>query len=250
MPMHNSSATVASSIASVQGQTFDDWEIIVVNDFSTDSSPEMVAEIAAADPRIRLLHNTGERGAAHARNVAIKYAEGRYIAFLDSDDLWLPTKLDRQLEHLQATGGPISYSWYVKVDGDADVNAATFVADSRIVRSPARLAYKQMLRQDYIGFLTAIYDTEVVGKCYFPPLQRRQDYAMLLEIMRAGHEAHGVMEPLAVYRAARSGSLSSNKFKAARYNWHIYRHVEGLSLPRAVVAFCNYAVRSTYKYFI
>lgn len=248
--MHNANSTVRASISSVVGQTFKDWELIVVNDSSTDSSADKVAALAAADPRIRLLQNTGERGAAHARNVGVEAARGRYIAFLDSDDLWLPTKLDRQIELLQSTGAPLAYSWYVKVDGDAEVDAATFVPDKRLVRAPLRLTYRHMLKQDYIGFLTAIYDTQTLGKRYFPPLKRRQDYAMLLSIMREGHEAFGVGEPLAVYRAARSGSLSSNKFRVGKYNWHIYRNVEELPLHRAVLAFTNYAVRSTWKYFI
>src|SRR5690625_1751832 len=250
MPMHNSERTVAASIGSVVGQTFTDWELLVVNDSSTDSSEDKVAALAAVDSRIRLMENTGRRGAAHARNVGVEAARGRYIAFLDSDDLWLPTKLGRQLELLQTPSAPLAYAWYAKIDGDAEIDAANFVPDKRIVRAPLHLTYRHMLRQDYIGFLTAIYDTEVLGKRYFPPLKRRQDYALLLSIMREGYEAFGVGEPLAVYRAARRGSLSSYKFRVGKYNWHIYRHVENLPLHRAVIAFFNYAVRSTRKYFI
>lgn len=250
MPMHNSAATITASVSSVLGQTFTDWELVIVNDSSTDASPAIVAEFAKTDARIQLLNNPGPRGAANARNVATSHARGRYIAFLDSDDLWLPTKLERQVEHFERTAAPLTFTWYVKIDGEAQVDAATFEPIRRVVKAPLHLTYKHMLRQDYLGFLTVMYDTERVGKRYFPDLKRRQDYAMLLQLMREGYDAYGVGTPLAVYRAARSGSLSSNKFKAAKYNWHIYRNVEGLPFPRALVAFCNYAVRSTLKYLI
>lgn len=250
MPMHNSAEFVGASIRSVQAQSTGSWELVVVDDSSTDSSAAVVAELAAADPRIRLLTNDRGRGAAAARNVAIGAARGRYLAFLDSDDMWLPQKLERQLDLMQRTGTPLSYSAYYKIDGDTEVEAGDFVPTRRVVRAPLRLEYRHMLRQDYIGFLTAIYDTEQLGRRYLPPLKRRQDYALMLAILREGHTAQGLAEPLALYRAARSGSLSSNKLKAARYNWHIYRHVEGLPLPRAVIAFANYATRSALKYLI
>jgi|SRR5690625_3525464 len=250
MPMHNAARTVGLSIASIQAQTFPDWEVVVVNDSSTDDSSAVVGTLATKDPRIILLNNTGERGAAHARNVAIEHARGRYIAFLDADDMWLPTKLDQQLLRLRTTGGAICHTWYAKIDAETKVDPTTFTPRTRIVTSPLHLTYQHMLRQDYVGFLTALYDVEKVGKRFFPPLKRRQDYAMLLEIMREGHDSFGVGAPLAVYRAARSGSLSSNKFKAARYNWHIYRHVENLPLPQAAIAFGNYALRSGLKYLI
>src|SRR5690625_310484 len=250
MPMHNAARSVESSIGSVLGQTFTDWELVVVNDSSTDDSYAIVAALAERDPRIVLTDNTGERGAAHARNVAIDLARGRYIAFLDSDDMWLPPKLERQMQRLSTSGGALSYTWYAKIDSHTVIDPQTFTPNKRLVTSPLHLTYRHMLRQDYIGFLTAIYDSHQLGKRYFPPLKRRQDYAMLLQIMREGHDAYGVGEPLALYRAARSGSLSSNKFKAAQYNWHIYRRVEQLSLGRAIVAFVNYAVRSGAKYLI
>lgn len=250
MPMHNEAATIHTSVTSVQAQTFTDWELLIVNDSSTDSSPAMAREFAHEDKRIRVLENTGLPGAAHARNVAVEHALGRYIAFLDADDMWLPKKLELQIAHFSHTKAPITFTWYAKVNSDQEVDPTTFIPKRRIVRSPLHVTYEHMLRQDYIGFLTAMYDTEILGKRYFPELKRRQDYAMLLEIMREGHKADGIGEPLAVYRAARTGSLSSNKFKAAQYNWHIYRNVENLSFSRAIVAFANYAIRSSLKYLI
>src|SRR5699024_2536181 len=113
-----------------------------------------------------------------------------------------------------------------------------------------RLEYRHLLRQDYIGFLTAVYDTHAIGKRMLPGIERRQDYALMLAILREGHVARGLDEPLALYRAGRAGSLSANKLVAARYNWRIYRHVEALPLPRALWTFANYAVRAGLKYFI
>lgn len=250
MPMRNSHDFVGASIRSVIGQSDARWELVVVDDGSTDGSVEVVEAIAAHEPRVRLFRNPGKAGAAHTRNHGITHAKGRYIAFLDSDDMWLPTKLAAQLELFERTRAPLTYTNYYKIDGDDDVEAADYVPTKRVVRAPLRLDYRRMLRQDYIGFLTAMYDTQLLGKRYFPELTRRQDYAMLLEVLRDGHEARGLEEPLALYRAGRSGSLSANKFRVARYNWHIYRHVEKLPLPRASIAFANYAVRSTLKYFI
>lgn len=250
MPMHNAADTLRASIDSVLRQTYRDWELLIIDDSSSDSSPRIAGEFAEADPRIKTLINPGERGAAPTRNVGVAAATGRYIAFLDADDLWLAAKLARQVEHMQRTGAVLTYTWYVKVDGHARVDLDTFDPTQRIVRSPLHLTYPAMLKQDYIGFLTAMYDADAVGKHYFPPLKRRQDYAMLLNMMRAGIEAHGIAAPLAVYRAARRGSLSANKFKAARYNWTIYREHERLSLPRAIYSFTNYAIRAGMKYLI
>jgi len=250
MPMRNSARTVSSSIRSVVAQTFRDWELVVVDDSSTDSSRAEVQAFVEADRRIRLLNNPLSPGAARARNHGTKLARGRYIAFLDSDDLWLPTKLEEQLRLFTETETPITYTGYYKIAGAAAVEATEFVPNRRIVTPPRKLTYKKMLCQDYIGFLTAAYDTEKLGKQYFPDLERRQDYALLLQIFRSGVVAHGLTEPLAIYRAARTGTLSSNKIRASRYNWHIYRKVERLPLPRAIWAFSNYAVRSGAKYLI
>lgn len=250
MPMSNEASFVGPSVRSVLRQTFEDWELLVVDDASTDGSVEEFRAVAAGDERVILLRNEEPEGAAAARNHAIRLARGRYIAFLDSDDAWMPEKLEKQLALFERTDAPLTYTNYVKIRRQQQVDPTNFSPTRRIVRAPQQLNYTSMLRQDYIGFLTAMYDTEKLGKRYFAPLTRRQDYAMLLEIFREGHEARGLDEPLAIYRVARTGSLSSNKIKSSRYNWHIYRHVEKLPLPRALVAFANYAVRSGLKYLI
>ncbi len=250
MPMHDAEPFVAASIRSVQAQTVPDWELLVVDDSSTDASVTVARGAAEADSRIRVLCNDGARGAGPTRNIGIAAARGRYIAFLDSDDLWLPTKLERQLALFEVTGAPLVYSAYYKIDPDFAGDAVDFVPNGRVVRAPDRLTYRDKLRQDNIGFLTAVYDTAVLGKRTLPSIQRRQDYAMKLAILREGYVARGLSEPLALYRAGRPGSLSANKLVVARYNWHIYRHVEALPLPRAVWAFANYAVRSGLKFLI
>lgn len=250
MPMHDAAAFVGAGIRSVQAQTVQEWELLVVDDSSSDDSHAVAERAAAADPRVRVLRNEGPGGAGPTRNVAIEAARGRYIAFLDSDDLWLPTKLERQLALLEVSGAPLVYSAYYKVDADFAGEAVDFTPNGRVVRPPLRLEYRHMLRQDYIGFLTAMYDTRALGKRLLPSIERRQDYALMLGILRDGHVARGLDEPLALYRAGRAGSLSANKLVAARYNWHIYRHVERLPLPRALWAFGNYAVRAGLKYLI
>ena len=250
MPMHNAERFVAQSIRSVLAQTVSDWELLIIDDASQDDSRAVAERAAGGDSRIQVLSNPGPNGAGPTRNVGIEAARGRFIAFLDSDDMWLSAKLEKQLALLEVSRSPLVYSAYYKISGDWAAEAAEFTPTDRVVRPPLRLEYKHMLRQDYIGFLTAMYDTEVLGKRHLPAIKRRQDYALMLELLREGHVARGLSEPLALYRAARSGSLSSNKFVAAKYNWHIYRHVEALPLPRALWAFGNYAVRAGAKYLI
>lgn len=250
MPVRDTAAYLPAAIDSVLSQTMTCWELLVIDDRSIDGSRQIARAYAAADERIVAIDSDRPPGAAHARNAGIVRARGRYIAFLDSDDLWLPGKLASQLAHAEENPAAIHYTDYCKIDAGDRVDPATFTPSTRIVRAPRLLTYRHMLRQDYIGFLTCMYDRDIVGTRYLPEIERRQDYAMLLEILRDGHLAHGLPEPLAIYRARRSGSLSSNKFVAAGYNWRIYREHERLALPRAAMAFGNYAVRAGAKYLV
>jgi teichuronic acid biosynthesis glycosyltransferase TuaG len=247
MPAHNSQRTLAQSIQSVLGQTDGDWELLVVDDGSLDDSPAILRHYAKLDPRIRVTTHDRALGAARARNNAIGQARGRYIAFLDSDDLWMPEKLERQLAHMCATGAALGYTAYSKIDFDDSEPDLESSAHARVVVVPSALTYTTMLRQNYIGCLTAVYDREVVGKVYMPEIALRQDYALWLRILRSGHKAFGLNESLALYRANNKDSLSANKLRNVLYTWQLYRKLERLPLPIAVQSWISYVYGATRK---
>ncbi len=236
-PVWNAAVTLAETVASVRAQTFPDWEMLLVDDGSTDGSRALAEGLAAADPRLRVLVQAGNTGAAAARNRAIRAARGRFIAFLDADDLWRPEKLARQVPALQA-GQPLVFAAYRRI-----------AADGRplgIVRSPARVSRAGLLKGNVIGCLTAVYDSAALGRVEMPPLARRQDYALWLELLRRTPHAHGLPEVLADYRV-RAGSLSGDKAAAARATWALLREIEGLPRHRAAWYFAHYAVGGVAK---
>jgi teichuronic acid biosynthesis glycosyltransferase TuaG len=233
MPVYNAASTLGPSIRSVLAQTHAEWELIIADDGSTDGSVDLALEYAAGDERIRLLDGGSRAGAARARNRASSAANGDFIAFLDSDDMWLPAKLERQLAFAGQTDAALTFTSYYKVAADHAGEAAAFTPNGRVVRAPDRVDYRAMLQYNHIGCLTAMYDRRVLGTRLMPDLRKRQDYALWLSILREhGTHARGLPEPLALYREARPGSLSGNKLSLVRYNWQLYREVEGLSLPR------------------
>jgi glycosyltransferase involved in cell wall biosynthesis len=236
MPVYNSAATLGASVRSVLAQTHADVELLVTDDGSSDESMDLLAEFARQDERV-LPEAAPERGgAARARNLAIARARGDYVAFLDSDDLWLPPKLERQLAFAATAGAPLTYTSYYKMQADYDGEAVDFVPNGRVVWAPEEVDYRAMLVQDHIGALTAMYDRNVLGTRLMPDMPKRQDYALWLSIMRDGTPARGLREPLAVYRAQRAGSLSSNKLALVPHNWALYREHERLSVPRSARA--------------
>ncbi|WP_072395425.1 glycosyltransferase family 2 protein [Hyphomicrobium sp. CS1GBMeth3] len=239
-PSFNSARFITDTLLSVQRQTLPDWEMIVVDDHSSDSSLEIVTAAAERDHRIRAVSlPSGRKGAAHARNFAMELARGRYIAFLDSDDLWVPEKLERQLAFMATTVSPFSYASY-----------ALMRRDGAIFRNrlpvPPRLTHRELLRTCPIGCLTVVYDTAALGKQYMPDLAKGQDYALWLQILRQVPEAHGLDEVLGIYRTGGT-SLSSNKLEKARCIWSIYREIEGQSWPRATFHLLRYSTNYVMK---
>jgi glycosyltransferase involved in cell wall biosynthesis len=208
---------------------------------------DLLQEFARQDERVLPQAAPEQGGAARARNLALARARGDYIAFLDSDDMWLPTKTQRQLEFAATAGAPLTFTSYYKVDADYDGEAGDFVPNGRVVQARARVDYRAMLVQDHIGALTAMYDRTVLGTRLMPDMPKRQDYALWLSIMRDGTPARGLQEPLAVYRAGRAGSLSSNKLALIPYNWELYREHERLSAPRSALALSGAAWHSLRK---
>lgn len=236
MPVYNSVTTLGAAVRSVLTQTHSDLELLVTDDKSSDGSMDLLREIARQDERV-LPESAPERGGAgRARNLAIERAQGDYVAFLDSDDMWLPEKAERQVEFAAAGSAPLTFTSYFKMDADYGGDSTDFVPNGRVVHARGHVDYRAMLVRDHIGALTAMYDRNVLGTRLMPEMRKRQDYALWLSIMRDGADARGLSDPLAVYRAHQAGSLSSNKLSLIPYNWELYRKHEGLSVPRATRA--------------
>ncbi|MFD4589203.1 glycosyltransferase family 2 protein [Streptomyces rubiginosohelvolus] len=236
MPVYNSVVTLGTAVRSVLTQTHGDVELLVTDDQSTDGSMDLLREVAAQDERV-LPESAPERGGAgRARNLAIERARGDYVAFLDSDDMWLPEKMEKQLAFAAEGNAPLTFTSYFKMDADYDGESTDWVPNGRVIRAREHVDYRAMLRRDYIGALTAMYDRNVLGTRLMPEMRKRQDYALWLSIMRDGADARGLAEPLAVYRTGQAGSLSSNKMSLVKYNWSLYREHEDLSIPQATRA--------------
>jgi glycosyltransferase involved in cell wall biosynthesis len=223
-PVWNAAATLAATVASVRAQGVADWEMWLIDDGSTDGSRELAARLAAEDPRIRPLALGSNQGTAAARNAGIRASRGRFVAFLDADDLWRPEKLEVQLGYMHRTGAPLTFSAYRRIDAGG--------RPLGIVPAPARLTHAELLRGNAIGCLTAVYDSAALGRVEMPPLRRRQDYGLWLRLLAQGGVAHGLPQVLADYRV-RPGSLSADRLAAAGATWRLYREVAGLSRARA-----------------
>lgn len=234
IPAHNAASYLEEAVGSVLAQTDGNLEAIVVDDGSSDATPDLIAELGNADPRVRSIRLDESLGAAGARNAGIDLAEGRFIAFLDSDDAWEPTKLERQLAFMEHGGIPFSFTSYRRV-GESGRPLG-------VVRAPNRLTYKDLLKSSPIGCLTAVMDTRVTGKLHMPNIRRRQDLGLWLRLVRETGPARGLDEVLATYRV-RASSLSSCKFVAAAYQWKLYREIEKVPLLAAGYYFTHYLTR-------
>lgn len=221
-PLFNAEKYIAQTIESVQQQGYGNWEHIIVNDASQDASEEIVKNIAERDSRIQLISLSENKGAAYCRNHATELAQGDYIAFLDSDDLWHPEKLTKQISFMQTYNCDVSYTSYLQIN---EVGKGLH----KRIKALDQLPYKKQLRNNYIGNLTGIYRTSALGKILAPPIRKRQDWAVwLMAIERSGKPALGLVEDLAYYRV-REGSISSNKLSLIPHNFKFYRSHLGYS---------------------
>ena len=237
-PSYNSEQFIMEVIESVQNQTYENWEMIIVDDLSLDKSVYIIKKYMEIDSRIKLIELNKNSGPVIARNRAIKEAKGRYIAFLDSDDFWHKNKLAQQLEFMKEKDVAFSYTGYYTVDEDTSESIGLMEVVNVV-------DYHTLLKQNIIGCLTVIYDSKKLGKIYMPNIAKRQDFALWLEILKKVPFAYGLNEPLAYYRI-RTISVSSNKFKASLYNWKLYRDIEKLSLHKAIYYFAWYTYNSIF----
>lgn len=239
-PCYNSQDYIEETIQSVLDQTYQHWELIICDDCSTDNSAKIIQSYVATDSRIKYLKTSKSSGSPTLpRNVAIKFAVGKYIAFLDSDDLWYPHKLDRQVEILESNkNAAIVFSFYEKINESGQRRG-------RIIKSPDTINYKQLLYGNVIGCLTGMYDTTKVGKILLRQTGH-EDYVMWLSILKHGYIAKNTNDVQAMYRI-RSGSISSNKIKVLKWQWEIYRNIENLGLLKSVFYFCCYVFNGLIK---
>lgn len=240
MPLYNAAGFVRQSMESVLVQTHARFELIVVDDGSTDSSLSVASAVADADARVRILRNERNLGVAETRNRAIEVARGRYIAFLDSDDWWLPGKLEMQIAAMDAAGAAIAYGSYRRVDEDGRC--------LNLVVPPPSLGHRDMLRSNRIGHSTGIYDRLATGDGARFQAIGHEDYAFWLDLIRSSGPAVrvGGAEPLACY-LVRDGSISSNKARAVKWQWNIYRRQQALGLLPSAWYMANYATLALIK---
>lgn len=234
MPVFNGARTLRQSVSSVLDQSFRDFELVIVNDASTDETRHIAEEIAREDPRVRVVTRERSGGPAVARNSGIAQVRGRFLAFCDADDLWLPTKLERQLALARTSGAPLVYSAYHRVASDYAGTGAHFHSEGRVVKVPQRLTYARLLRHNYVGNLTALVDLERTGPVAMPDIQGAEDWALWLNIVREHGSGAGIREPLALYRAAQAHSHSANRGRAIRAVWTVLRQREHLAPPTAL----------------
>ena len=215
-PSYNSERFITQTIKSILKQTYTNWELLITDDCSTDDTVKIIKKFKKQDDRIKLFNLKTNKGTGIARNNSISNANGRFIAFCDSDDCWKKEKLQKQVDFLLKNNLVFTYSSYDVID-----EKDRFIKQGL---APLDLNYQKMLNNNYVGCLTAIYDSKKLGKHYMPKIRRRQDWVLWLKIIKIIDKTNGLNESLALYRD-RPKSVSSNKIKLIKFNWNVY-HIE------------------------
>lgn len=237
MPCFNNESTIKDSINSVLEQTYTNWELIIANDNSSDRSQDIINEYMEIDSRIKCIINNTNLGAGVSRNKCIDIAKGNFIAFLDADDLWLPLKLEKQVEFMLKGNLALSYTAYQKFDSDGL---------KAIINPPLTTTYKRLLYSNVIGCLTGMYSVDLLGKCYMPIIRKRQDMGLWLSILKKCNKAYCLPEVLAQYRVGMG--MTKNKLDAAKYQWFFYRKTIKLGFFQTVWYFFWYTILGLLKY--
>lgn len=237
MPSYNSALTIISSIKSVQEQTYLNWELLITDDCSTDETVDIVRECAKTDGRINYAVNKKNSGAGFSRNQSIIRASGKYIAFLDADDIWLPNKLAEQVRFMERTGALFSYTGYQKFSASGMGGA---------IIPPEKITHDKLLYGCVIGCLTVMYNADVLGKQSMPLIRKRQDMGLWLKLLKQCGMAYGIPKVMALYRT--DSGMSKNKLNAAIYQWRFYRDVVGLNVLRTSWYFSWYVLNGFIKY--
>lgn len=240
-PTYNSHKFIEETIKSVIGQKYNNWEMIIVDDCSTDKTCEIVNIWASKDKRIKLIKQKENSGAASSRNIALENSKGRFISYLDADDIWLPNKLSKQVEFMTDMKCGFSCCSYEVIDNEG-------ISKEKFIKMKEKVDYMGFLCNNLLQTVGIMADLEIVerDKLFMPQMRRRQDAATWLQVLKSGHMCYGMKETLAQYRRV-EGSLSSNKVKAVKGVWYLYRKVEKLSLLLSLYCFIRYSVLAVWK---
>lgn len=237
IPVYNSEKFIDDTIKTVQNQTYKNWELILVNDCSTDNGINIIKKYIDKDERMKLINLEQNSGTATARNVGIKNAEGRYITFLDADDLWDKEKLEKQVKFMQKENYAFTFTGYQFTN---ELGEPT----GKKVYVPSSITYKQALKNTTISTITVMFDTDVIDKkLLYMPNVKSEDTATWWQILKKGYTAYSINEILSYYRRYNS-SKSANKLKAVKQVWELYRKVEKLNLFYSAYNFCFYAINA------
>lgn len=238
-PAYNCEHFIAETIESVLKQTHSSFEMLIVDDKSKDGTKEVIQKFAQQDSRITLIEAEENLGPAGARNLALAKAKGRYIAFLDSDDLWKPEKLARQVQFLQETNCGFCFASFRRMSEDGSLV-------SEPLKVPPSMTYNDLLKNTAIGTLTVLLDRKVVGTPHAPLNVGYDDFAMWLSILRKGVVARSIADDLALYRIMNK-SVSSNKVRAAKWFWGIVRKLEKQNIFKASYYISCYFINGIFK---
>lgn len=236
MPAYNSEKYIADSIISVLMQTYKNWELIIIDDGSKDATKNVIQRFQ--DKRIIYIYQKNE-GVASARNNGISKANGRYIAFLDSDDLWLSNKLELQLNYMQNHNYGFTYTWYRQFHIEPD-------EVHKVVKTKQSVDYLELLKGNDIGCLTVMIDRHYI-KNIFMPSSHHEDYVTWLNILRNGYKAHALAIDLARYRKT-NNSLTGNKFKSLLWTWKVYRVTQKFSIIKSLYYLSYYLIQGIKKH--
>lgn len=241
---YNSEKTIAETIRSVIRQNYGNWEMIIVDDGSTDRSVGLIENIIKSEGRVRLIKNSENMGTARSRNRGLEEAGGKYITFIDSDDIWLEHFLSSTISLMEKEHYPFVFSSYQRISEDGKKSYGNFIV-------PDKVDYSMLLRTNYIPCLTAVYNSEVLGKRYFnTSIPTFEDYLYWLNILEEGYTAHGQKEVLAQYRV-RKGSVSRNKRAGCKHIWAIHKKIKKIPFCRRVyliICYMLYGIKKNYQF--
>lgn len=238
MPAYNCGDFISITLDSVIAQTYQDWEVIIVDDCSTDNTEEVVNSYKSKDPRIKYYKLDKNSGAAVARNAAVDFAEGQYMAFLDSDDVWYPEKLYKQIGYMKQNKYNFTCTSYTKIDENGN-----FL--NRTIKAKHMSNYDVLLKRNP-GNSTVIYNAQALGKFKIPNIKKRNDYVMWLQVIKSTKVLYGIEEVLGSHRI-RIGSLSEKKVSLVSYHWKVYREIEHLSIIKSSYLICYWVISTVFK---